>query len=187
MLNADNQAIINSNRYVINFLRPFAKLLKLFWSNIQPDFFHLQTPFSSRINHLKSVQNQARQYINFFFKIIIQIINFNPIGYQSRTKNGSEYQKSNIYKTIGLVTSVGIGVILGKKIKQNRPFGLYWSDESFIEIAKAFNKEVQFSDKTKNILRKMDLVVDMLAVFGIGYLLDQHINKKRAEKADDIK
>ena len=114
-------------------------------------------------------------------------INLNPIGYQSRTKNGNEYQKSNICKTIGLVASVGTGVVLGNKLKQNRPFRLYWSDESFIEMAKAFNKEIKFSDKTKNILRKIDLVVDMLAVFGVGYLIDRHINKKRAEKADNIK
>ena len=108
----------------------------------------------------------------------------NPVGYQSRTKNGNEYQKSNICKTIGLAASVGARVVLGKKIKQSRPFGLYWSDESFVEIAKAFNKKVKFSDKTKNILRKFDLVGDMLAVFGVGYLIDRHINKKRAEKAD---
>ena len=111
-------------------------------------------------------------------------INLNPIGYQSRTKNGNEYQKSNICKTIGLAASVGAGVVLGKKIKQSRPLGLYWSDESFVEIAKAFNKEVRFSDKTKNILRKFDFACDILATFGIGYLIDKHINKKRAEKAD---
>jgi len=114
-------------------------------------------------------------------------INLNPIGYQSKTKNGNEYQKTNIYKTIGLAASVGAGIVLGKKIKQSRPFGLYWSDESFIEMAKAFNKEVKFSDKTKNILRKFDLAGDMLAIFGVGYLIDRHINKKQAEKADNIK
>ena len=113
-------------------------------------------------------------------------ISLNPIGYQSRTKNGNEYQKSNICKTIGLAASVGAGIALGKKIKQSRPFGLYWSDESFVELAKAFNKEVIFSDKTKSILRKFDLVGDMLAVFGVGYLIDRHINKKRAEKADRV-
>ena len=113
-------------------------------------------------------------------------VNLNPISYQSKTKNGNEYKKSNICKTIGLAASIGTGVLLGKKIKQSRPFGLYWSEESFIELAKAFNKEVTFSDKTKNILRKIDVAGDMLAVFGIGYLSDKYINKKRAEKADTL-
>ena len=111
-------------------------------------------------------------------------INLNPIGYQSRTKNGNEYQKSNISKTIGLAAAVGVGFVLAPKMKQSRPFGLYWSDESFNEIAKAFNKEVKFSDKTKSIIRKFDLAGDVLATFGIGYLIDKHINKKRAEKSD---
>lgn len=78
-------------------------------------------------------------------------INLNPIGYESRTKNGNEYQKSNICKTIGLAAAVGVGFALAPKLKQSRPFGLYWADEPFSEIAKAFNKEVKFSDKTKNI------------------------------------
>ena len=111
-------------------------------------------------------------------------INLNPIGYQSRTKNGNEYQKSNICKTIGLAVAVGVGCVLAPKIKQSRPFGLYWSDESFSEIGKAFGKEVKFSDKTKNIIRKIDLMGDVIATFGVGYLIDKHINKKRAEKAD---
>lgn len=111
-------------------------------------------------------------------------IDLNPIGYQSKTKNGNEYQKSNICKTIGLAATVGVGFVLAPKLKQNRPFGLYWADESFSEIAKAFGKEVKFSDNTKNILRKFDFACDILATFGIGYLIDKHINKKRAEKAD---
>ena len=111
-------------------------------------------------------------------------INFNPVSYTSKSKNGNEYQKSNICKTVGLVSAVGAGVVLGKKIKQNRPFGLYWSDESFIEMAKVLNKEVKFSDKTKNIIRKFDVVGNMLGIFGVGYLIDRHINKKRAGTAD---
>ena len=111
-------------------------------------------------------------------------INLNPIGYQSRTKNGNEYTKSNLCKTIGLAAAVGVGIALAQKMKQSRPFGMYWSDESFIEIAKAFNKDVKFSDKAKNVIRKIDLAGDVLAIFGVGYLIDRHINKKRAEKAD---
>ena len=108
-------------------------------------------------------------------------VNFNPIGYKSITKNGNEYQKSNICKTIGIAAAIGIGITAKKT---HRPLGFYWSDVAINEMTQIFNHEIKFSDKIKKIIRTLDYCSDLFAIFAVGALIDRYINKKRAANAD---
>lgn len=110
------------------------------------------------------------------------MVSFNPIITQSTTDNGNKYRKSNLGKTIGIAVAVGAGIATRKAKRSfivNRS-----SDEIFNDILKIIGKKINFSDKTKNIINKLDWCTDLFFIFSIGYLADKFVNKIRAKKAD---
>lgn len=111
-------------------------------------------------------------------------MNINPIGYQAKTVNGNDYQKSNLGKTATLATVAALDVALNTipKIKNSELMKTYGLQGSIKSLEGILNK--QLSKNAKIAFAIASFALDFFVALGIGHAIDKSINRKRAYKAD---
>jgi hypothetical protein len=120
---------------------------------------------------------------------IMQVSKINSVAFQARTDKGNEYKKSNVGK-IALVTSMAALDALPyvSKIKKLSNVSILQKASqklSFLSMGEALKDF--FPKVTGNKLKLMvaaGLLFDAVFAFTTGKIIDDAINKKRADKAD---
>ena len=105
----------------------------------------------------------------------MNISKLHPISYTAKTTNGNEYKKSNIGKTLALVTGVGVNACL--ESAKNSVFKAF-STRSMVTELKVKNPKI------KTALSLGAIALDLVSFYLVGSLIDKKISKKRAQKAD---
>ena len=107
----------------------------------------------------------------------MNISRLNPIGYEAKTAKGNTYKKSNIGKSVFL--TMGVASTVASHLSKN-PLANSFSEKAFIQRLGVKNPKMI-------ALATAGLVVAGLAVdVLVGGLFDKLINKKRAQKADNV-
>lgn len=117
----------------------------------------------------------------------MNIQKLNPIGYQTQTKNGNDYKKSNSATTAMLVTAAAIDtaphIFKNNKIIQTMKSFLSFEDLFSETIPALFKKKAPA--KMIKPLKAAGIAFDLWFAYSIGKWIDDKINAKRAQKADE--
>ena len=105
----------------------------------------------------------------------MNITKLNPIGYNSQTRDGKTYKKSNIGKSAALAGMAGVEIFLS-----NSKYGKQFRLEHVLKN----DLNINIPKKYSTPLNIFGIALDLTCAYGIGAWIDKQINNNRIKKAD---
>lgn len=112
----------------------------------------------------------------------MNISKINPVGYETKTENGNTYKHSNIFKTAGLAGAAAIN-IAAETHKNNLFLALMSSSSAFRTLEKEY--KITVPKALQPVVVAAGFLLDLTFGYVAGKWIDNAINKKRAQKADE--